>query len=70
MVAGLALVRLLDQFPRQLGAEDLTAQEAAIPLFGQFTDARTAGFASSKALLGRVSSSDELAFLRTPGSGF
>ena len=125
---GLALVLLLDQFPRQIWrdsamafsgddqalalsqkalaegwvaaeaeqprrqfwlmpqmhAEDLVIQEAAIPLFQQYTDERTARFASRhrdviarfgrfphrNALLGRSSSGEELAFLRTPGSGF
>ncbi len=125
---GLALVLLLDQFPRQIWrdsamafsgddqalalsqkalvkgwvaaeveqarrqfwlmpqmhAEDLAIQESAIPLFQQFTDERTARFASRhrdviarfgrfphrNALLGRSSSGEELAFLRTPGSGF
>ncbi len=125
---GLALVLLLDQFPRQIWrgsamafsgdggalalsqsavangwvaaetdqarrqfwlmplmhAEDLAVQEAAGPLFEQFTDARTAAFARRHLgviarfgrfphrndSLARVSSSEELAFLQTPGSGF
>ena len=125
---GLALVLLLDQFPRQIWrdsaiafsgndqalclsqkalaegwvaaeaeqarrqfwlmpqmhAEDLAIQEAAIHLFQQFTDERTARFASRhrdvivhfgrfphrNAALGRSSSNEQLAFLRTPGSGF
>lgn len=125
---GLALVLLLDQFPRQIWrdsamafsgdgqalalsqkalaegwvaaeteparrqfwlmplmhAEDLAIQEAAIPLFQQFTDERTARFACRhrdviarfgrfphrNGVLGRSSSGEELAFLRTPGSGF
>jgi len=125
---GLALLLLLDQFPRQLWrhtamafagdpqalalsrqavdrgwveaepeqvrrqfwlmpmmhSEDLAVQEAALPLFRQFVDARTADFARRhrdviaqfgrfphrNAALGRVSSAEELAFLLTPGSGF
>jgi uncharacterized protein (DUF924 family) len=125
---GLALVLLLDQFPRQIWrdtamafagdpqalaeslravergwleaepeqarrqfwlmplmhAEDLAVQEAALPLFERFSDSRTADFARRhrdviarfgrfphrNALLGRVSSAEELAFLQTPGSGF
>jgi uncharacterized protein (DUF924 family) len=65
-------------------AEDLAVQEAAIPLFEQFTDARTAEFARRhrdviarfgrfphrNAVLGRVSSGEELAFMQSPGSGF
>jgi uncharacterized protein (DUF924 family) len=68
----------------QMHAEDLAIQKAAIPLFEQFTDGRTAAFARRhleviarfgrfphpKALLGRVLCSEELAFLRTSGSGF
>jgi uncharacterized protein (DUF924 family) len=126
--SGLALVLLLDQFPRQIWrdsamafagddqalalsrqavlqgwvdaepeqarrqfwlmplmhAEDLAVQEAAQPLFAQFTDARTADFARRhcdviarfgrfphrNAALGRVSSAEELAFLQSPGSRF
>ncbi len=126
--SGLALVLLLDQFPRQIWreaalafagddqalvlsqravargwlaaepeqarrqfwlmpqmhAEDLAVQEAALPLFERFTDARTAEFARRhrdviarfgrfphrNAVLGRVSSGAELAFLQTPGSRF
>jgi uncharacterized protein (DUF924 family) len=125
---GLALVLLLDQFPRQLWresamafagdgpalalsqqalhrgwlaaepeqprrqfwlmplmhSEELAVQEAALPLFRQFVDARTANFAlrhrdviaqfgrfpHRNSALGRVSSAEELAFLQTPGSGF
>jgi len=125
---GLALVLLLDQFPRQIWrdtamafagdsqalalslkavergwleaeleqarrqfwlmplmhSEDLAVQEAALPLFERFSDPRTADFARRhrdviarfgrfphrNALLGRVSSAEELAFLRTPGSRF
>ena len=125
---GLALVLLLDQFPRQIWrdtamafsgdsqalalslqavergwleaeseqarrqfwlmplmhSEDLAVQEAALPLFEQFTDPRTIDFARKhrdviarfgrfphrNAALGRVSSAEELAFLQTPGSRF
>ena len=125
---GLALVLLLDQFPRQIwrdtamafaGApqalalslqavergwleaeaeqarrqfwlmplmhsEDLAVQETALPLFERFSESRTADFARRhidviarfgrfphrNALLGRVSSAEELAFLQTPGSRF
>ena len=124
----LALVLLLDQFPRQIWrdtamafagdpqalAESLQAvergwleaepeqarrqfwlmplmhseviavQEAALPLFERFSDPRTADFARRhrdviarfgrfphrNAVLGRVSSAEELAFLQTPGSRF
>ena len=126
--SGLALLLLLDQFPRQLWresakafagdpqalalslkavergwleaepeqarrqfwlmplmhAEDLAVQESALPLFERFSDPRTADFARRhrdviarfgrfphrNALLGRVSSAEELAFLQTPGSRF
>ena len=65
-------------------AEDLSVQESALPLFERFSDARTADFARRhrdviarfgrfphrNALLGRVSSAEELAFLQTPGSRF
>ncbi len=126
--SGLALLLLLDQFPRQLWrdsakafagdpralalslkavrlgwveaepnqkrrqfwlmplmhSEQLAVQEAALPLFRQFVDERTADFAlrhrdviarfgrfpHRNAALGRESSADELAFLQTPGSGF
>jgi uncharacterized protein (DUF924 family) len=75
---GLALVLLLDQFPRQLW------RESALPLFERFSDHRTADFARRhrdviaqfgrfphrNAALGRVSSAEELAFLQQPGSGF
>jgi len=125
---GLALVLLLDQFPRQIWrdapmafagdpqalalslkavelgwleaepeqarrqfwlmplmhSEDLAVQEAALPLFERFSDPRTADFGRRhrdviarfgrfphrNALLGRVSSAEELAFLQMPGSRF
>ena len=125
---GLALLLLLDQFPRQLWrdsamafagdpqalalslqavqlgwvaaepdqarrqfwlmplmhSEELAVQEASLPLFNQFVDARTADFAlrhrdviarfgrfpHRNAALRRQSSAAELAFLQTPGSGF
>ena len=65
-------------------SEDLTVQEAALPLFERFADPRTADFARRhrdviarfgrfphrNAALGRVSSAEELAFLQTPGSRF
>ena len=65
-------------------AEDLAVQEAALPLFERFSESRTADFARRhmdviarfgrfphrNALLGRVSSAEELAFLQTPGSRF
>jgi len=65
-------------------SEDLAVQEAALPLFERFSDPRTADFARRhrdviarfgrfphrNALLGRVSSAEELAFLQTPGSRF
>jgi uncharacterized protein (DUF924 family) len=65
-------------------AEDLAVQEAALPLFERFSDPRTADFARRhrdviarfgrfphrNALLGRVSSAEELAFLQTPCSRF
>ena len=68
----------------QMHAEDFAIQEAAIPLFQQFTDERTVRFACRhrdviarfgrfphrNGVLGRSSSGEELAFLRTPGSGF
>jgi len=123
--SGLALVLLLDQFPRQIWrgsamafagdgqalalsqsgvewgwlaaepeqprrqfwlmpqmhSEELAVQEAALPLFEQFSDARTVEFARRlrdviarfgrfphrNAALGRVSSAAEQAFLQTPG---
>jgi uncharacterized protein (DUF924 family) len=126
--SALALVLLLDQFPRQIWrdtamafagdpqalplsqkavergwleaepeqarqqfwlmplmhSEDLAVQEAALPLFARFCDPRTADFARRhrdviarfgrfphrNALLGRVSSAEELAFLQSPGSRF
>jgi len=65
-------------------SEDLAVQEAALPLFEQLTDPRTADFARRhrdviarfgrfphrNAVLGRVSSAEELAFLQKPGSRF
>ena len=65
-------------------SEELAVQEASLPLFNQFVDARTANFAQRhrdviarfgrfphrNAALGRQSSAAELAFLQTPGSGF
>ena len=65
-------------------SEDLAVQEAALPLFERFADPRTADFARRhrdaiarfgrfphrNAVLGRVSSAEELAFLQTPGSRF
>ena len=65
-------------------SEDLAVQEAALPLFERFTDPHTADFAHrhrdviarfgrfphGNAALGRLSSTDELAFLQTPGSRF
>jgi uncharacterized protein (DUF924 family) len=126
--SGLALVLLLDQFPRQIWrdtaqafaaderalalsrravargwvaaepeqgqrqfwlmpqmhSEELAVQEAALPLFEQFTDTRTAAFARRhrdviarfgrfphrNEALGRQSTPQEVAFLQTPGSGF
>jgi len=68
----------------QMHAEDLAVQAESLPLFERFTDPRTAEFVRRhhdviarfgrfphrNALLGRVSSVEELAFLQTPGSGF
>lgn len=68
----------------QMHSEDLAVQDAALPLFAQFSDPRTADFARRhrdviarfgrfphrNAVLGRLSSPEELAFLQTPGSGF
>ena len=65
-------------------SEDLAVQEAALPLFERFSNARTADFAHRhrdvigrfgrfphrNEALGRVSSEAELAFLQTPGSRF
>ena len=65
-------------------SEELAVQEAALPLFDQFTDIRTVDVASRhrdvivrfgrfphrNASLGRVLSAAELAFLQTPGSRF
>ena len=79
-----------DQARRQLWlmplmhSEELAVQEASLPLFNQFVDARTADFAQRhrdviarfgrfphrNAALGRESSAAELALLQTPGSGF
>jgi len=125
---GLALVLLLDQFPRQIWrdtamafagdsqalalsqkavelgwmeaepeqarrqfwlmplmhSEDIAVQEAALPLFERHADSRTADFARRhrdviarfgrfphrNSVLGRESSAEELAFLKTPGSRF
>ena len=63
-------------------SEDLAVQEAAVPLFERFCDPRTADvarrhrdviarfgpFPHRSALLGRVKSAEELAFLPSPGS--
>ena len=68
----------------QMHSEDLAVQDAALPLFEQFSDPRTADFARRhrdviarfgrfphrNAVLGRVSTPEELAFLQTPGSRF
>jgi uncharacterized protein (DUF924 family) len=68
----------------QMHAEDLTIQEAAIPLFERLTDHRTAEFARRhrdviarfgrfphrNCALDRHSTAEELAFLRQPGSRF
>ena len=65
-------------------SEELAVQEVALPLFERFTDPHTANFARRhrdviarfgrfphrNAVLGQVSSAEELAFLETPGSGF
>jgi uncharacterized protein (DUF924 family) len=65
-------------------SEDLGVQEAALPMFKRFSDLPTADFARRhrdviarlgkvphrNALLVRVSSAEELAFLQTPGSRF
>ena len=65
-------------------SEDQAVQEAALPLFERFTDPRTTDFARRhrdviarfgrfphrNAVLERVSSAEELAFLQTPGSRF
>ncbi|MCX5967460.1 MAG: DUF924 family protein [Cyanobacteria bacterium] len=65
-------------------SEELAVQEAALPLFDQFTDSRTVDvarlhrdvisrfqrFPHRNASLGRVSSAAELAFLQAPGSRF
>jgi uncharacterized protein (DUF924 family) len=65
-------------------AEELAVQEAALTLFDRFSDSRTVDVASRhrdvivrfgrfphrNALLGRVSSAAELAFLQQPGSRF
>lgn len=68
----------------RMHSEDLTVQEAALPLFERYTDARTAAFARRhrdviarfgrfphrNAALGRDSSAEERAFLQMPGSRF
>ncbi len=68
----------------RMHAEDLAIQEAARPLFEQFTDPRTLEFARRhrdviarfgrfphrNTALGRCSTAEELAFLQTPGSRF
>ncbi|MEA5473208.1 DUF924 family protein [Synechococcus sp. CCY9201] len=68
----------------RMHSEDLAIQDAAIPLFERFTDPRTTAFAARhrdviarfgrfphrNAILGRVCTAEELAFLQTPGSGF
>jgi uncharacterized protein (DUF924 family) len=68
----------------QMHSEDLAVQDAALPLFEQFSELRTADFARGhreviarfgrfphrNAVLGRGSSLEELAFLQTPGSRF
>ena len=65
-------------------SEELAVQEAALLLFERLTDPRTADFARRhrdviarfgrfphrNAVLGQVSSAEELAFLQTPGSRF
>ncbi len=65
-------------------SEDIRVQHSALPLFEQFTDADTLRFARRhkdivarfgrfphrNAILGRPSSTEELAFLREPGSSF
>jgi len=65
-------------------SEELAVQQAALPLFERFSDPRTADFVSRhqdviacfgrfphrNAVMGRVSSAEELAFLQTPGSCF
>ena len=65
-------------------SEDLTVQEAALPLFQRFCDPRTADFACRhrdgiarfgrfphrNTALGQVSSAEELACLQAPGSRF
>ncbi len=65
-------------------SEDLEVQEAALPMFEQLIDPRTADFTRRhrdviarfgrfphrNAALARVSSAEELAFLQTPGSRF
>jgi uncharacterized protein (DUF924 family) len=68
----------------RMHAEDLSVQEAALPLFERYTDPRTAAFAGRhrdviarfgrfphrNAALGRLSTAEEVAFLQTPGSRF
>jgi uncharacterized protein (DUF924 family) len=65
-------------------AEDQAVQDAALPLFEQFTDGRTSDFARRhrdviarfgrfphrNAALGRRSSAVELEYIQTTGSGF
>jgi uncharacterized protein (DUF924 family) len=65
-------------------SEDLAVQEAALLLFERFSDSRTSEFARRhrdviarfgrfphrNAVMGRVSSAEELTFLQTPGSRF
>jgi uncharacterized protein (DUF924 family) len=65
-------------------AEDLAVQDAALPLFEQFTDGRTSDFARRhrdviarfgrfphrNAALGRMSTAGELDYIQSPGSGF
>lgn len=68
----------------RMHSEDLAVQEAALPLFERFCDARTADFARRhrdviarfgrfphrNTALGRASTAEEGAFLQTPGSRF
>jgi uncharacterized protein (DUF924 family) len=65
-------------------SEHVEVQETALPRFKQFTDGRIADcsrrhmdvvaqfgrFPNRNAVVGRVSSGEELAFLQTPGSSF
>ena len=73
-----------ENFVHTRDGEELTVQDAALPLFEQYTDARTAAFARRhrdviarfgrfphrNAALGRDSSAEERAFLQRPGSRF